>query len=229
MTITPTRTDVCAISLARTAGGRVRVTSSGGPFRVITLAAGADSARVALVPDRALLLAGDSVTVSISVAAGLSLHVVETSGTVAYDMRGSSASWTCSATVGVGGGLVLDSLPWVSAHGSDVARSLAVDLGEQATLLARETLVLGRSGEGPGSLTARTTISREGRPVLIEELCSGHLAPYRIVDGVLAIGHPTTVATRPIVLESGDRLWRWLGREAHATALDLDPVWAALV
>lgn len=229
MTITPTRTDVCSISLARTAGGRVRVTSGGGPFRVITLAVGAESARVALVPDRALLLAGDSVAMSISVAPGLSLHVVETSGTVAYDMRGSSATWSVSAAVGVSGGLVLEALPWVSASGSRVLRTLDLDLAEAATLLARETLVLGRSGEGPGSLTARTTITREGRPVLVEELCSAHVAPYRIVDSVLAIGVPTPVDSRPLVLETGDRLWRRLGRQAHETAADLDPVWAAMV
>lgn len=229
MTITPTRTDVCSISLARTAGGRVRVTSSGGPFRVITLAVGAESARVALVPDRALLLAGDSVAMSISVATGLSLHVVETSGTVAYDMRGASATWAVSAVVGAAGGLVLEALPWVSASGSRVLRTQDIDLAEAATLLARETLVLGRSGEGPGSLTARTTITREGRPVMVEELCSAHVAPYRIVDSVLAIGHPGPVERRPFVLDSGDRLWRRLGSEAHATAADLDPVWAALV
>lgn len=229
MTITPTRTDVCSISLARTAGGRARVTSGGGPFRVITLAAGIDSARVALVPDRALLLAGDSVAMSINVAPGLSLQVIETSGTVAYDMRGGSASWACSASVGVGAGLVLDSLPWVSAFGSRVSRSLDVDLADAATLLARETLVLGRSGEDPGSLRASSSITRDGRPLMVEELCSDHVAPYRILDSVLAIGHLAPVETRPFVLDSGDRLWRRLGSEAHEAAADLDPVWAALV
>ena len=51
MTITPTRTDVCSILLARTAGGRVRVTSGGGPFRVDHPGGGRHGARVALVPD----------------------------------------------------------------------------------------------------------------------------------------------------------------------------------
>jgi urease accessory protein len=229
MTITPTRTDVCSISLARTPDGRARVTSGGGPFRVITLAVSGDSARVALVPDRALLLAGDSVAMSITVADGLALHVQETSGTVAYDMRGDSASWACSASVGVGAGLVLDSLPWVSAKGSRVDRSLTVDLAESGTLLARETLVLGRSGEGPGSLVARMSVTRGGRPVIVEELRSAHLSPYRILDSVLAVGHGAQVDSRPMLLDSGDRLWRRLGRDAHVTAADLDPVWGALV
>lgn len=225
----PTRTDVCSISLARTAAGRARVTSGGGPFRVITLATTHASARVALVPDRALLLAGDSVEIAISVADGLVLHVQETSGTVAYDMRGGSATWRCSASVGVGSALVLDSLPWVSAAGSSVERSMEVSLADSATLLARETLVLGRSGEGPGALTARTSITREGRPVIVEELRSSHLSPYRIIDSVLAIGHRAPVETPSLVLETGDRLWRRLGHEAHRAAADLDPVWRALV
>ena len=226
MTITPTRTDVCSISLGRTPGGRTRVTSAGGPFRVITLAVAGDSARIALVPDRALLLAGDSVGISITVAAGLALHVQETSGTVAYDMRGDAASWTCAASIGPDAGLVLDSLPWVSAQGSCVDRRLTVDLADSATLLSRETLVLGRSGEGPGSLVARTTITREGRPVLVEELRSAHLAPYRILDSVLAIGQPADDRSmarlgRPALASAGTR--------SHVTAADLDPVWRALV
>lgn len=226
MTITHTRTDVCSISLGRTVGGRIRVTSTGGPYRVITLGTGDDSARVALVPDRALLLAGDVVAISIVVADGLTLHVQETSGTVAYDMRGDAASWTCAASVGRDAGLVLDSLPWVSAQGSRVDRCLSVDLAASARLLSRETLVLGRSGEGPGGLVARTSITREARPVLVEELRSAHLAPYRILDSVLAIGHDAPVESRPLVLASGDRLWRRLGHEAHETASELDRVWA---
>ena len=225
----PTRTEVCSIALARTAAGRARVTSGGGPFRVITLATTQASVRVALVPDRALLLAGDSVEIVIGVDDGLALHVQETSGTVAYDMRGGAATWSCSASVGVGSALVLDSLPWVSAQGSRVHRRLSVDLAASAGLLARETLVLGRSGEGPGDLTALTTITREGRPVLVEELRSAHLSPYRVVGSVLAIGHPAPVEAPSIVLETGDRLWRRLGHEAHRAAADLDPVWAALV
>lgn len=229
MAPTRTRTEVCSISLARTATGRVRVTSGGGPFRVITLAVAQDSVRVALVPDRALLLAGDAVEIAIRVADGLALHVQETSGTVAYDMRGDRASWALMAEVGIGSTLVLDSLPWISAAGSDVVRSTSVSLDEAATLVARETLVLGRSGEGPGALTARTSITRSDRPVVVEELCSAHLSPYRIVDSVLAIGHHPPVATPSLVLETGDRLWRRLGQEAHRAAADLDPVWAALV
>ena len=231
MTTTPTRTDTCSVSLARTAGGRVRVTGDGGPFRVMSLGVDDRRARVALVPTRALLLAGDVVEVQCHVADGLTLHLQETSGTVAYDMRGGSASWSFAAQVGEGARLVLDSLPWVSAAGSGVTRSMSVSLSSAATLLARETLVLGRSKEAPGDLVSRTTITREGRPVVVEELRSLHLAPHRILDSVLALGderHLPEGGPSPLRLETGDRLWRRLGREAHETAAVLDPVWTAL-
>ena len=231
MTTTPTCTDTCTVSLARTPAGRVRVTSGGGPFRAITLAVDDQGARVALVPDRALLLAGDSVEVSVVVADGLALHLQETSGTVAYAMRGGSASWSFDAVVGADARLVLDALPWVSASGSRVARNLSVNLGSAATLLARETLVLGRSGEGPGSLVSHTTVTRGSRPVLVEELCSANQAPYRILDSVLAVGHRDerhVEPPAPFLLETGDRLWRRLGHEAHETAAVLDPVWAVM-
>ncbi|MFC7358910.1 urease accessory protein UreD [Nocardioides astragali] len=231
MTTTPTRTDACLVSLARTVGGRVRVTAGGGPFRVVTLGVDERGARVALVPTRAQLLAGDVVEVRCHVADGLTLHLRETSGTVAYDMRGGSASWAFAGQVGDGARLVLDSLPWVSAGGSRVIRSTSVSLGDKATLLARETLVLGRSGEAPGDLVSRTTITRDGRPVVVEELRSLHLTPGRILDSVLALGDARQLpegGPSPLRLETGDRLWRRLGREAHETADVLDPVWAAL-
>ena len=231
MATTSTRTDACWFSVARTSDARVRVTARGGPFRVVTLSAGAGVARVALVPTRALLLAGDAVEVECDVGDGLALHVQETSGTVAYDMRGGSASWSFTARIGVGSRLVLDALPWVSSGGSHVTRTTSIHLDEAATLLARETLVLGRSGEQPGALVSRTTITREARPLLVEELRSDHLAPHRVLDSVLAVGtchQPPPGSPSPFRLDSGDRLWRRLGREAHETAAALDPVWTAL-
>lgn len=231
MATTSTLTDACSIALTRTASGRPRVSSSGGPLRVVTLSADSGGARVALVPTRALLLAGDAVEVECEVQDGLALYMQETSGTVAYDMRGGSASWSFTARVGVGSRLVLDSLPWVSSGGSDVTRTTSIHLGAGATLLARETLVLGRSGEVAGALESRTTITRSACPVLVEELHSAHLAPDRVLDSVLAVGAgdpPLPGGLRPLRLETGDRLWRGLGREAHETAAALDPVWTAL-
>ena len=67
--------------------------------------------------------------------------------------------------------------------------------------------------------------------MVVEELRSPHLAPFRVCDSVLAIGDQHDLpegSPAPLRLETGDRLWRRLGREAHETAAVLDPVWTAL-
>lgn len=83
-------------------------------------------ATLALTPTGALLLAGDSVELECVVADGLTLHLQETTGTVAYAMRGGSATWSFTARVEDGAKLLLDTLPWVSAAESSVTRSMSV-------------------------------------------------------------------------------------------------------
>jgi urease accessory protein len=182
--------------------------------------------RVALVPEQAVLLAGDHVEVSVRVGRGRTLEIVEPGGTVAYAMRGRQARWDVTVEVEEGGCLLWDGQPFVVAEGADVSRSLCVSLAAAARVLLRETLVLGRSGEGPGSLLTWTAVHRDGVPVLVEELDSRTgLGRHRVLDQVLEVGFET-VADRPpqppgatMVLESGDRLHRWLGAETHASPI----------
>lgn len=170
--------------------------------------------RLALVPDRAVLLAGDRVTVSVRVAAGASLEVVEPGGTVAYAMRGEQARWDVTVEVEAGGTLRWYGEPFVVAEGADVHRTLTLDLGADATVALRETLVLGRSGEGPGRLRTRTDVHRDGVPVLVEELDSAvGLGDHRVLDQVLHLGAGGPADA--MVLDSGDRLERWLGADLH--------------
>ena len=126
--------------------GRAVVRSAGGVLRVATLSSRGPAVRVALVPERALLLAGDDVELDLVVDDGVHLHLVETAGTVAYAMRGDEASWRVRIAVGDGASLVHEALPWVSAEGSRVDRSLDLDLAGSGLALLRETLVLGRHG-----------------------------------------------------------------------------------
>lgn len=162
-------------------------------FRAMLVGRDADSARVQLVPTRALLLAGDDVAVEIEVESGLHLELGETGGTVAYDMRGRNARWRTSYRVGAGASLVHHTLPWVSAEGSDVERLTEAHLYGDASLVLRETLVLGRYGEGPGRLVSHTRVHRDGAEVLVEELHADDLVPgtgvgHRVLDQVLAFG-----------------------------------------
>jgi urease accessory protein len=229
---TPTETTRIAAGAASPAGG-VRVSAAGGAFRVMTLRSSAWAARVALVPDRALLLAGDRVRIEVAVEAGTRLELVETAGTVAYDMRGGGAAWDVDVTVADGATLVWEGLPLVVAAGANVSRSTTVALRGDAAFRQRETVVLGRYGEPPGSLSAVTRITRDAHPLLVEELDGRHLAPYRVLDSVLRFGPDDSTDVVPsggvrLVLESGDVVWRSLTGQAHESASALEPVWRAV-
>lgn len=177
--------------------------------------------RVALVPDQAVLLAGDRVEVSVRVAAGEVLEIVEPGGTVAYAMRGSSAAWDVRIEVEDGGLVVWDGQPFVVAEGADVCRSLEVAVTGTGSLSLRETLVLGRAAEGPGRLRSECCVRRDGRPVLVEVLDSRTgLGAHRVVDQVLHLGLSCPAhGDHTMVLDSGDSMHRWLGAATHLSPL----------
>lgn len=157
--------------MQRAPTGRVRVDLRAGELSPRLLDRGPDVVRVALVATVALLLAGDDVVVEVDVGPGVRLHLVETSGTVAYDMRGGSASWRVDARVGRDATLVWVGLPFVVSAGADVTRRTSVTLGSRARAMVRETVVLGRTGEVGGDLLLSADVRQaDGRPVLREEL-----------------------------------------------------------
>jgi len=178
-----------------------------------------DADRVALVPEQAVLLAGDEVTVSVRVAAGATLEIIEPGGTVAYAMRGRTARWDVTVEVEDGGRLVWHGEPFVVAEGADVVRTSCVALGDTSELSLRETLVLGRHGEGPGHLVTRTEVARGGVPVLVEELDSAvGLGGRRVLDQLLHL-RDGECADGGMTLQAGGHLHRWLGRATHLSPL----------
>ena len=138
-------------------------------------------------------------------------------------MRGGEARWDVRIELEAGGCLVWRGEPFVVADGADVLRTTTVDLAPGAGAVLRETLVLGRTGEPGGRLRTRTEVCRDGAPVLVEELDPPlGLGRWRVVDQVLelgATGGQEDRATDVMVLESGDRLQRWLGDELHRSPL----------
>lgn len=226
-----TSTEVTRLALLATPNGGCRLSGGGGVLRAVLQRRAGASARVALVPERALLLSGDAVALQVVVDPGLRMELVETGGTVAYDMRGGRASWSTSFLLGAGATVVHETLPWVSAAGSEVDRTLEVELGAGARVLLRETLVLGRHGEAPGRLTSRTRVRREGVDLLVEELDAADLAPHRVLDTVASFGDsrsPEAPGLTCLELASGDTLWRRLDDHTHVAASDLDRIFALL-
>ncbi|MCD4524814.1 urease accessory protein UreD [Nocardioides sp. cx-173] len=194
----------------------------------------ARQALVSLVPEGALLLAGDAISLEVSVDAGARLDLVEPGGTVAFDMRGGSASWSVLVTLGPGAVLTWAGEPFVVAAGADVDRTTVLRLADGARLALRETLVLGRHREAPGSIRQRTDVTVAGRPVLVEDLplnpaaAAGLLGGRRVVSSVLSVGPPPAVAgvtEYRFDLDAGGTLWRRLGAQAHEA--ELGAAWAA--
>lgn len=213
--------------------------TAGGALRARLLGLGPASARVALVPEGALLLRDDEVSVDLVVGEGVHLEIIEPSGTVAYDMRGGSARWDVQVRVESGGRLTWQAQPFVLAEGADVRRRMSARLADDAALLHRETLVLGRSGEGAGRLQLRTDVTRGDVPVLVEELALGSgeptvgvLGPHRVVDTLLSLGRPDPAAvpalpgTATYRLAGGGTMWRTLTDASHCAGLG--EVWQIL-
>ena len=213
-------------------------------LRAMLLASGPDRARVALVPDGALLLAGDGVRLDVHVGAGTRLELVEPSGTVAFDMRGGRATWDVRIELAPGATLVWAGEPFVVAAGARVRRSTEVHLAEGARLALRETLVWGRHRERGGHLDQRwSAYGPDGSPVLVEHLLladtahrPGILGGHRAVGSVIALGplvrpvpggpdrpshhdSPDGVDDPDVEgrldLEDGGTVWRLLAHEAH--------------
>jgi urease accessory protein len=175
-------------------GGRPVVRLANGMLAARRLPDERGAIRVALVATRALLLAGDAVRIDVRVGVGVRLEIVEIAGTVAYNMRGGSASWT--VTIDCSGDLVWDAEPFVVADGAAVDRSTTVRLDADATVRLREQIVLGRSGEDGGRVQLSMTAFQSGAPVLVESLVldadarldPAVLAGARCLDSVTSLG-----------------------------------------
>ena len=176
--------------------GRHQVRTSAGLLRAQRLHGPADRVRVALVGQTALLLGGDEVGLDVVLGPGAVLELSDIAGTVAYHGRGRPASWHTSIRLGLGARLSYAGEPLVLSDGSDVTRTLTVELAECATARLRETLVFGRAGEVGGRLDAAVLLRREGVEFCRERLLldagarsrPGLLAGVRVVDSVLDLG-----------------------------------------
>lgn len=232
-TLLPDRTAARRTTLSVSAApGRAQLRSgvTGDPsspcLRPMLLDSGPQHARVALVPDGALLLAGDAIRLDVEVGPGARLELVEPAGTVAFDMRGADATWDVRIDLAEDATLVWAGEPFVIAAGARVRRSTVVRLDSGSRLAMRETLVLGRHQERGGVLEqAWSAYGPADVPVLVEHLVldesahrPGILGGHRALGSVVALGvtvpGDVCVAGR-LDLEHGGTVWRGLAHEAH--------------
>jgi urease accessory protein len=192
-----------------------------------------------LVPTVALLLDGDSVALSLTVAPHTALEIAEVGATVAYGGPGRGARLDTRIRLGEGATLVWAAQPLVVAATAVVARDLTVELAEGASALLRETLVLGRSGEPAGRLRARTRVTGPGGPVLTEDLTVGeggaggeggegadHALPglwggHRVLDTALLLGRrPDPPPPDALDLAQPGAVYRRLADAAHTASVE---------
>lgn len=222
--------------------GRVRVglradgASDRPVVRPMLLTTDTQGARVALVPEGALLLAGDAIAIDVEVGDGLTLDLVEPAGTVAYDMRGDQATWDVRVVLGAGARLTWHGEPFVVAAGARVRRTTAVTVGAGAALALRETLVLGRHDEPSGVLVQELEATdADGNPLLVEELLVSPatlpviLGGHRVVDSVVVLGAEVGAVDGccRLDLECGGTVLRQLADVAHRGLTDTH--WRAAV
>jgi len=208
---------------------RVRVGLVTGALAPRLIDRDASSARVALAAAHMLLLDGDAVRTEIEVGAGCTLEIEDIGGTVAYP---GTSSWQVRARIGAGGRLLWRGLPFVVTADARARRRTELVLGPAATVLLRETLVLGRYGETGGAIESGVAATGDGGPFLVERLEAdgafpgpGVLGAHRVVDSVIAIGYRPPTGPGDLVLEQPGAVARFLGQDAHASGLD--PVWSA--
>jgi urease accessory protein len=123
--------------------------------------------RAALVPIQAGPLAGDHDVVRLRVGAGETLILEPIAATLALP---GPARTTLELHADVAGRLILDEPPLIVPAGADVVRTTRITLADGAVAAWRETVVLGRAGEGPGRLEATTRVTLAGAPLLHETL-----------------------------------------------------------
>jgi urease accessory protein len=151
------------------------------------LATGA-TVRAAFVPTQAGPLAGDEERARIVVGAGATLVVEPVAATLALPGAERTAL-TLDVTVEAGGRLVLEEAPLIVAAGADVVRRCTVELADGAVAALRETVVLGRDREPPGTLDSVLRATLGGRVLLHDGLRVDAAAATADVHVALAPGH----------------------------------------
>ncbi len=192
--------------------------------------------RAAFVPTQAGPLAGDEDRVRIVVGAGATLVVEPVAATLALP-GAAGIVLALDVTIKAGGRLVLDEAPLIVAAGATVTRRAAIELHDGAMAALRDTVVLGRDGESPGTLDGELRATLGGRALLHDGLRVGAasaqadahvaLAPsHRVLSSVCLLGRPAPEQPQ-FALAGPGALRRASGRSLAAVEAELAATWGA--
>jgi urease accessory protein len=155
---------------------------------------------VHLVNSAASPLGGDELTLTVRVGPYACLTLSGIAATVALPgPHGESSRTTVHLELGEGATVAYLPEPTVITRRARHESVLTVTLAEGAHLRTRETLVLGRANETPGELTTTLHVTRDGRPVLRQQLTVTRetLMGKRVLATELSTGDTTETASGP--------------------------------
>jgi urease accessory protein len=154
--------------LAVERGGVVRTLRSAAPLTLIPVRG---RPVVHLVNSAAGPLGGDDLTLTVRVGPHACLTLTGIAATVALPgARAEPSTATVRLELAEGARVAYLPEPTVITRRARHTSVLVAVLGPGAHLHTRETVVLGRDGERPGHLTTVTHVTRDGHPVLRQEL-----------------------------------------------------------
>jgi urease accessory protein UreH len=133
---------------------------------------GVNGPEMVIVSSAACLLDGDCLRVEIDVGANSRLTVRSVAAQVAYPAPCHGTVYEVCLRVGDGSQLTWTPEPLLVCAAGQHRSSLTVDLSSSGRVMLLDELVFGRSGEDPSDaqLAATVTISRDGRPMLVDGL-----------------------------------------------------------
>lgn len=197
-------------------------------------------ATVHLVGGAAGPLGGDDLRLEIEVEAGAELTIRGVAAQIALPGRDRSAPsrMEIRATVGPDATLRWLPEPLIAAAGCDHHTVTHVEVAEGGRLLWRDDLVLGRHGEGSGSLRTRALFRYAGKTVYRHDLAVGAVAPGwaapAVLDQARALGTLLALPGAAGSLPSGEAasmalagpgvVFTALGADIRAVKAALDPI-----
>lgn len=164
--------------------------ASGPPLTLRQVRARSGTIGLCLVGTAAGPLAGDELGLTVDVAAGARAELVAAGASIA---QGGSSRMSTSVRLGAGARLDADPGPLIVSAGARVDVELSIEVEETSTLVWRELVVLGRTGEPAGLATVRWNVTRGGVPVLRQHV--------DLADPELAAWSGTAAGCRVLVSE----------------------------